>query len=145
MIRMSAWGQKQTPAPQRALLDHLIGRQFCSKRRHRLSVRKYLLNRLAVDFENFDRSTGHSVVKNADWKPPGVPRKRIKVGLVLLEDRPMCMLMVPVYDVALAVAAVVIVSIDFPYDVFGVLLIQRTVWINARVYENAMRIDVHQR
>ena len=28
----------------------------------------------------------------------------------------MCMLMVPVYDVALAVAAVVIVSIDFPYD-----------------------------
>ena len=57
----------------------------------------------------------------------------------------MRMLMVPVYDVALAVAAVVIVSIDFPYDVFGVLLIQRTVWINARVYENAMRIDVHQR
>jgi hypothetical protein len=55
------------------------------------------------------------------------------------------MLMVPVYDVALAVAAVVIVSIDFPYDVFDVLLIQRTVWINARVYENAMRIDVHQR
>jgi uncharacterized membrane protein YiaA len=57
----------------------------------------------------------------------------------------MRMLMVPVYDVALAVAAVVIVSIDFPYDVFGVLFIQRTVWINARVYENAMRIDVHQR
>jgi hypothetical protein len=57
----------------------------------------------------------------------------------------MRMLMVPVYDVALAVAAVVIVSIDFPYDVFDVLLIQRTVWINARVYENAMRIDVHQR
>ena len=53
--------------------------------------------------------------------------------------------MVPMYDVALAVAAVVIVWIDFPYDVFGVLLIQRTVWINARVYENAMCIDVHQR
>jgi hypothetical protein len=57
----------------------------------------------------------------------------------------MRMLMVPVYDVALVVAAVVIVSINSPYDVFGVLLIQRTVWINARVYENAMRIDVHQR
>jgi hypothetical protein len=51
---------------------------------------------------------------------------RIKVGPVLFEDRPICMLMVPVYDVALAVAAVVIVWIDFPYNVFGVLLIQRT-------------------
>ena len=57
----------------------------------------------------------------------------------------MCMLMVPVYDMALAVAAVVIVPIDFPYDVVGVLLIQRRVWINARVYENAMRIDVQER
>jgi uncharacterized membrane protein YiaA len=55
------------------------------------------------------------------------------------------MLMVSVYDVALAVAAVVIVWIDFPYNVFGVLLIQRTVWINARVYENAVFIDMHQR
>jgi hypothetical protein len=80
-----------------------------------------------VDFENFDRSTRRSVIKDADCKPTGVPRKRIKVGPVLPEDRPMCMLMVPVYDVTLAVAAVVIVSIDFPYDVFGVLLIQRTV------------------
>ena len=55
----------------------------------------------------------------------------------------MCMLMMSVYDVALAVAAVVIVPIDFPYDVFGVLLIQRTVWIDARVYENAVLIDMH--
>ena len=62
-----------------------------------------------MDFENFDRSTGRSVIKDADCKPSGVPRKRIKVGPVLFEDRPMCMLMVPVYDVALAVAAVVIV------------------------------------
>ena len=45
----------------------------------------------------------------------------------------MCVLMVPVYDVASAVAAVVIVWIDFPYNVFGVLLIQPTVWIEARV------------
>ena len=45
----------------------------------------------------------------------------------------MCMLMMPVYYVALAVAAVVIVWIDFPYNVFGVLLIQPTVWIEARV------------
>ena len=57
----------------------------------------------------------------------------------------MCTVMVPVHDVALAVAAVVVVSIDLPYDVFGVLLIQRTAWINARVYENAMHIDVHER
>ena len=57
----------------------------------------------------------------------------------------MCMLMMPVYDVALAVAAVVIVWIDFPHDVFGVLLIQRTVCIDARVYENAVPIDIHQR
>jgi hypothetical protein len=98
-----------------------------------------------VDFDNFDRSTGRSVIKDADCKPTGVPRKRIKVGPVLLEDRPMCMLMVPVYDVALAVAAVVIVRIDFPYNIFGVLLIQRTVWIDARVYENAVPIDIHQR
>ena len=86
-----------------------------------------------MDFENFDRSTGLSVIKNPDCKPSGVPRQRIKVGPVLLEDRPMCMLMVPVYDVASAVAAVVIVWIDFPYNVFGVLLIQPTVWIEARV------------
>ena len=98
-----------------------------------------------MDFENFDRSTGRSVIKDADCKPTGVPRKRIKVGPVLFEDRPMRMLMVPVYDVALKVAAVIIVRIDFPYDVFGVLLVQRTVWINARVYENAVRIDIHQR
>ena len=98
-----------------------------------------------MDFENFDRSTGRSVIKDADCKPPSVPRKRIKVGPVLFEDRPMYMLMVPVYDVALAVAAVVIVWIDFPYNVFGVLLIQRTIWIDARVYENAVFIDIHQR
>ena len=98
-----------------------------------------------MDFENFDRPTGRSVVKNADCKPPGVPRKRIKVGPVLFEDRPMYMLMVAVYDVALAMAAVVIVWVDFPYNVFGVLLIQRTIWIDARVYENAMPIDIHQR
>ena len=78
-------------------------------------------------------------------KPTGVPRKRIKVGPVLFEDRPMCMLMVPVNDVTLAVAAVVIVWIDFPHDVFSVLLIQRTVCIDARVYENAVSIDIHQR
>ena len=71
--------------------------------------------------------------------------KGIEVGPLLLEDRPMCVLMVPVNDVALALAAVVVVSIDLPYDVFGVLLIQRTAWINARVYENAMHIDVHER
>ena len=57
----------------------------------------------------------------------------------------MCMLMVPVYYVALAVTAVIIVWIDFPNNVFDVLLIQRTVWIDARVYENAMRVDVHER
>ena len=98
-----------------------------------------------MDFENFDRSTGRSVVKDADCKPPGVPRKRIKVGTVLFEDRPMYMLMVPVHDVALAVAAVVIVWIDFPYHVVGVLLIQRTVWIEAGMYEYAVLIDMHQR
>ena len=57
----------------------------------------------------------------------------------------MCMLMVPVYDVASAVAAVVIVWIDFPYNVFDVLLIQPTVWIEARVYENAVPIGIDQR
>jgi hypothetical protein len=98
-----------------------------------------------VDFENFDRSTGRSVIKDADCKPTGVPRKRIKVGPVLFEDRPMCMLMVPVNDVTLAVAAVVIVWIDFPHDVFSVLLIQRTVCIDAGVYENAVLVDIHQR
>jgi hypothetical protein len=55
------------------------------------------------------------------------------------------MVMVAVYDVALAVAAIVIVCIDFPYDFFGILVIQRKVWIDARVYENAMLIDMHQR
>jgi hypothetical protein len=98
-----------------------------------------------VDFTNFDRSTGRSVIKDADCEPPRVPRQRIKVGPVLLEDRPIWMLMVSVYDVALVMAAVIMVRIDFPYDVFGVLLIQRTVRIKARVYENAMRIDMHER
>ena len=60
------------------------------------------------------RSTGRSVIKDADCKPTSVPRKCIKVGPVLLEDRPVCMVMVPVYDVALAVATFVIVRIDFP-------------------------------
>ena len=98
-----------------------------------------------MDFKNFDRSTGRSVVKDADCKPPGVPGKRIKVGPVLFEDRSMYMLMVPVHDVAPAVTAVVIVWIDFPYHVFGVLLIQRTGWIEAGMYEYAVLIDMHQR
>ena len=98
-----------------------------------------------MDFENFDRSAGRSVVKDADYKPTGVPCKRIQVGPALFENRPMCMLMMPVYDVALAVAAVVIVWIDFPYHVFGVLLIQRTGWIEAGMYEYAVLIDMHQR
>ena len=107
--------------------------------------RPYALKRLAVDFENFDRSAGRSVIKDADYKPSGVPRKRVKVGPVLFEDRPVCMLMVPVHDVVLAVAAVVIVWIDFPYQVFSVLLIQRTVWIDGRVYKNAVPIGIHER
>ena len=57
----------------------------------------------------------------------------------------MWMLMVPVYDVALTVAAVIIVRINFPYDVFSVLVLQRKTWIDARMYENAMLIDMHQR
>ena len=98
-----------------------------------------------MDFENFDWSTGCSVIKDADCKPTGVPRERIKVSPALFEDRPMYVLMVPVYDVALAVATVIIIWIDFPYNVFGVLPIQRAVWIDARVYENAVHIDIHQR
>ena len=128
-----------------ARLLSFVGSPNCGKRRLRSSARQYLLKRLAVDFENFDRSTGLSVIKDADCKPTGVPRQRIKVGPVLLEDRPMWMLMVPVYDMALTVAAVVIVRIDFPYGVFAVLLIQRTVWIDARVNENAVPIDIDQR
>src|SRR6516165_6191801 len=90
----------------------------CVKMRHGPSARWYLLNRLAVDFENFDRSTGTFIIKDADCQPPSVPRKRIKVGSVLPEDRPMCMLMMPVNDVTLAVTAVIIVWIDFPNNVF---------------------------
>ena len=32
--------------------------------------RPYALKRLAVDFENFDRSAGRSVIKDADYKRP---------------------------------------------------------------------------
>jgi hypothetical protein len=63
--------------------------------------------RLAVDFENFDRSTRRTVVKDADCRPPSIPGKGIEVGPRLLEDRPMCMPMVAVYNVELVVAAVV--------------------------------------
>jgi len=121
------------------------GTQPCSTRRHGLSVRKYLLNRLAADFENFDRATWSSVIEDADCEPPSVPRKGIQVGPVLLENRPIWMLMMAMDDMALAMAAVVIISIDFPYEVVGVLLIQGTGWFNACVYENAMRIGVHER
>ena len=62
-----------------------------------------LINRLAIDFENFDWPTGPAIIKDADCQPPSVPRKRIKVGPVLFEDRPICMLMMPVNDVTLAV------------------------------------------
>ena len=85
--------------------------------------RPYALKRLAVDFENFDRSAGRSVIKDADYKPSGVPRQCVKVGPVLFEDRPMCMLMVPVHNVAMTVTATVVVWINFPYHLFGVLLI----------------------
>jgi hypothetical protein len=96
-----------------------------------------------VNFENFDRSTGRSVIKDADASRPVYHASVSRLVRFFLADRPMWMLMVPVYDVALTVAAVIIVRVDFLYDFFGVLLIQRTVWINTRVYENAMRIDVH--
>jgi hypothetical protein len=96
-----------------------------------------------VDFENFDRSAGRSVIKDADYKPTSIPRKRVKVGPVLFEDRPVGMLMVPVHDVALPVAAVVVVWINFPYQVFSVLLIERTVWIDAGMYKNAVLVDIH--
>jgi hypothetical protein len=50
-------------------------------------LRLLLLKPLAVDFENFDRSTGRSVIKDADCKPTSVPRKRI--FMVALEaDQP---------------------------------------------------------
>jgi hypothetical protein len=98
-----------------------------------------------VDLENFDRSAGRSVIKDAYCEPPGEPRERIKISPFLFEDRPMCMLMVPMDDVSLAVTPLIIIWIDFPYKAFGVLLIQRTVWIDASVYENAVLIDIHQR
>ncbi len=75
---------------------------------------EYVLKRLTVDFKKLDRPAWYSVIKDADYKPTSVPRKRIKVGTVLFEDRPMRMWMVSVYDVAPAVAAIVIIWIDFP-------------------------------
>ena len=132
------WPMVSKLSSKAARLLNFVGSPLCGKRRHGPSARWYLFKRLAVDFEDFDRPTGPSVVKDTDCKPTGVPRKRVKVGPVLLEDRSTCMLMMPMYDVAPAVAAVVIVSIDFPYVVFGVLLIQRTVWINARMYARSL-------
>jgi hypothetical protein len=132
-------------ALQRKAFIRSRGAPLGDTRRLRPSARHYLVKRLAVDFENFDRSTGRSVVKDADCKPAGVPRKRIKVGAVLFEDRPMYMLMMSMHDVASAVAAVVTVWIDFPYHVVGVLLIQRTVWIKTGMYEYAVLIEMHQR
>jgi hypothetical protein len=100
-------------ALQRKAFIRSRGAPLGDTRRLRPSARHYLVKRLAVDFENFDRSTGRSVVKGGDCKPAGVPRKRIKVGAVLFEDRPMYMLMMSMHDVAPAVAAVVTVWIDF--------------------------------
>jgi hypothetical protein len=49
------------------------------------------------------------------------------------------------YDVALSVSAKVAVIVDFPDDILWVLLVQRGLWIDARMNENAVIIDVHQR
>ena len=49
------------------------------------------------------------------------------------------------YDVALSVSVIVAVIVDFPDDILWVLLVQRGLWINARMNENAVIIDVHQR
>jgi hypothetical protein len=122
--------------------------QFCQLGHKRAAPHRALASKFSKSSASRLRRywpTGRGVVKDADCKPPGIPRKRIKVGPVLLEDRPICVVMVTVYDVALAVVGVVIVWIDFPYNVFGILVIQRKVWIDARVYENAMLIDMHQR
>ena len=54
------------------------------------------------------------------------------------------MLMMAVYDMALPVAAFVAVTIDFPDDFVGVLLVQREIRVNPRMNENAVLIDVHQ-
>jgi hypothetical protein len=50
-----------------------------------------------------------------------------------------------VYDVVLPVSAIVVVIIDFPNDILWVLLVQREIRIDARMNENAVLIDVHQR
>jgi hypothetical protein len=68
--------------------NHFLGAPLCGKKRPRPFARQYLLKRLTVDFENFDRPTRRSVIKDTDYKPAGVPRKRIKVGPVLLKIGP---------------------------------------------------------
>ena len=57
----------------------------------------------------------------------------------------MRVLMMTVYDMALPMSAFVAVIIDFPEEILWVLLVQRAIRINARMDENAVLIDVHQR
>ena len=57
----------------------------------------------------------------------------------------MRVLMMTVYDMALPMSAFVVVIIDFPDEILWVLLVQRSIRINAGMNENAMFIDVHQR
>jgi hypothetical protein len=53
--------------------------------------------------------------------------------------------MMAMHDLALPVAAIVVVITNFPDDILWVLLIQRAIRINARMNEDAVLIDVHQR
>ena len=56
----------------------------------------------------------------------------------------MGVLMMAVYDMSLPVSAFIAVIIDFPDDILWILLVQRTIRINAGMNENAVLIDVHK-
>ena len=56
----------------------------------------------------------------------------------------MGVLMMAVYDMSLPVSAFIAVIINLPDDVLGILLVQRTIRINAGMNENAVLIDVHK-
>jgi hypothetical protein len=74
-----------------------------------------------------------------------MPSESVEVSSIFHQNRAVRVLMMAVHDMALPMTAIVAVSIDFPDDILWVLLVQRAIRIEARVNEDTVLIDVHQR
>ena len=101
-----------------------------------------LLGGQTLDLQEVDRAAWAFIVKNADHQPAGSPSQGIEICPPLPDERPACIRIMPMHDIAAPVTGVEIFWVPAPKQGFLVLQIERNLGINCRMDEDPVLVDV---